>query len=532
MFFTRSKQLKRSGKLAIAAFLVAGPALAQFPTSEWNYKEASKVMGEGYWKHWTPEVQKKIDADIDRFRKADASLKISNVATGTEVRIEQVAHEFVFGANIFNYDQLGTSERNKRYRNLFGTLFNSATVPFYWKKFEMQPNRRRHAEEDWDTEAYWNRVAEPKKEPHWRRPAPEAILDYLEKTGVRMHGHTMVWGNRNWHHPEWLFDKYAPESEKATIRSWMTEYADEKTGKIYDKFTEAYKALTPAQVAKAIPVYTERMKTIFEERVEELSRHYGGRLQSWDIVNESATDFSLGAMVPGDAISKSHYGIMPGDYTFAAFQTAQKIFPKNVLLNINDYKNDPSYAQQTKDLIKRGSKIDIMGSQMHLFNPQQCLDIADGKAIETPQQVIKKLQDIGQAGLPIHLSEITVTAPGDDAKGRAIQSVIAYNLYRVWFSAEKMMGITWWNIVDDCGAPGEPTTSGIFTRNMEPKPAYYALNQLINQEWKTNLTAKTTADGKVNFRGFKGKYRVTWKDKDGGYHDEIFELKQNGDGLK
>ena len=29
------------------------------------------VMGEGYWKKWSPEVQAEIEADIERYRKAD-----------------------------------------------------------------------------------------------------------------------------------------------------------------------------------------------------------------------------------------------------------------------------------------------------------------------------------------------------------------------------------------------------------------------------------------------------------------------------
>ena len=78
-----------------------------------------------------------------------------------------------------------------------------------------------------------------------------------------------------------------------------------------------------------------------------------------------------------------------------------------------------------------------------------------------------------------------------------------------------MMGITWWNVVDDCGAPGEPSVSGLFTRDMEPKPSYHALDRLINREWKTRLTLKAGADGSVTFRGFKGKYRLTWADAAG-----------------
>ena len=54
------------------------------------------------------------------------------------------------------------------------------------------------------------------------------------------------------------------------------------------------------------------MKRLFEKRAAELAQRYQGRIHSWDVVNESATDFSRGLMVPGDAICKSHYGLMPG----------------------------------------------------------------------------------------------------------------------------------------------------------------------------------------------------------------------------
>jgi len=504
---------------------------AQPSVQPWSYKEASKYMTDGYWKIWNQEEQKRIDADIDRYRKADARLQIGSVAEGSTVQIEQVSHDFIFGANIFNYNQLGTTERNRRYKDLFGTLFNSATIPFYWKKFEMQSGRPRFREEYWDTEEYWNNVKEPKKQPHWRRPAPDPIVAFCEKKGIRRHGHTLTWGNRTWQHPEWLVEELGTESERETLRGWLAQAANEKKGIRHDTYTEAYKKLSPKQIADQVPQFTAELKRTFEDRIRTIAAYYGDRLQSWDIVNESATDFANGVMIPGDAICKSHYGIMPGDYTFGSFEVAKEVFPKNVLLNINDYKIDESYARQVKDLIQRGNKIDIMGYQMHLFNPQQCADIAQGKEIQTPTQIRKQMQEIAQAGLPIHVSEITITAPEDSDRGKAIQSVIAYNLYRLWFSHEKSMGITWWNIVDDCGAPGEPTTSGIFTRNMEPKPAYHALNQLINQEWKTNLSVKPGSNGVVTFRGFKGRYRVTWKDKNDQYQERIFELKQNGDGF-
>ena len=52
---------------------------------------------------------------------------------------------------------------------------------------------------------------------------------------------------------------------------------------------------------------------------------------------------------------------------------------------------------------------------------------------------------------------------------------------------------------------------------MDKKPVYYALDEMINHEWKTNLTIKADRHGEVRFRGFKGEYKISWKDKKG-YH--------------
>ena len=128
---------------------------------------------------------------------------------------------------------------------------------------------------------------------------------------------------------------------------------------------------------------------------------------------------------------------------------------------------------------------------------------------------VEKLALLSQTGLPIHLSEITITAPNDDTRGRLIQAVIAYNLYRLWFSTEKMAGITWWNSVDGCASKNEPSTSGLFTRDMQPKPSFFALDRLINHEWKTNIERAADNDGHLRFRGFKGTYRISWTDRKG-----------------
>ena len=169
--------------------------------------------------------------------------------------------------------------------------------------------------------------------------------------------------------------------------------------------------------------------------------------------------------------------------------------------------------------------MDVVGSQMHLFNPAESVNIARGEGPDhlRPDGIAARFALLSKAGKPIHLSEITITAPDMSKRGQMVQAIIARNLYRAWFSVEKMNGITWWNVVDNCGAPGEPSISGIFTRDMQPKAAYFAMDDLINREWKTK-TSVVAKGGKVSFRGFRGRYRLTWKDAEGKDRSKFVEV--------
>lgn len=510
---------------AIISFLCLSllTAYAQLPFPRNAAEDTNGVMSDAYWSIWNPELQERIDADIDRYRKADATIQIEGVRPGTEVKVEQLTHAFYFGAQMFNYNQLGKKEYNDRYKDLFGTLFNSATVAFYWRNFENEQGRTRFYKEYWDEEEWWNNCQNPKAQMHWRRPATDDVVDYCLSRGVRVHGHTLCWGSRK-QFPRWqMYNSLTPGEEEAMKRI-LPDYGVQRTYTYTDVFTKEYDSLSVADLEKMFPHYAVALDSLITDRIKKIALHYGDRIKSWDIVNESSTDFQKGALVEGSLIAKSQYGIMPGDYAYKAFRTAETYFPESVQLNINEYNIGQTYLDEVESLRSRGCKIDVMGSQMHLFNPKQCLDIAAGAEIQTPEYIYGWHSRLARAGLPIHLSEITITSPGNDERGFQIQAVITRNLYRLWFSLEKMNGITWWNLVDDCGALDETTISGIFTRDMQPKPAYFALDDLINHEWKTELSVKASKDGSISFRGFKGNYRISWTDRKGREHVQEYEL--------
>lgn len=491
------------------------------------------VMSSEYWEVWNDDVQQKIDADIDKHRRADGSFLIA-AADGTEVKVEQLTHDFYFGGQIFNFGQLGKKEWNDRYQALFaaeGGLFNSGTVPFYWRTLERYPNALRFEERYEDTEEFWADRKNPEKEPHWRRPAVDPVISFLKTRGCRVHGHPLVWGNNGGMFPTWIWDDFCPEDEKVALEEASGEklqlrdvtlpmgVKDMKTGSCEWQvaWAKIYSLLSEEEIAALVPTFLKRQEEIYEKRIRDIGERYAERVDSWDVVNESATDYDKFGRkaLRKKAFDASWYGPMPADYALKAFLWAQKYLSRKSKFSINEYDMEP-FFDQVKDLTANGARIDMVGVQMHLFNPKESAAIAEGKFSREvyskthPKAIAERFQKLAEAGRPIHLSEITITAPDLTEKGQMIQAIILRNLYRIWFSVPKMNGITWWNIVDGCGYPGEPAMSGLFTRDMKPKTAYYALDDLINREWKTNVSIPVN-NGRASFRGFCGRYRLSWK---------------------
>lgn len=478
-------------------------------------EDTSGTMSREYWKIWNDAEQQRIDEDIERYRKAEGTFRTGKIKKGTKVEIVQVKSSFVFGASAFNWDQLGSEEADQKYKELFGGLFNRATIPFYWKDFEIKPGNPRFSPSIIDGGKYWRKASNPMRQPHWRRPPTDPIVQWCDDHDVAVHGHPLVWGSRKWHYPAWMQYVDVPEREQRALDSLeiLTFYSG--AGHV-----ASYRNMSAEDLAKLLPCYLKTQEDRTLQRIRDIMNHYRGRIDSYDVVNESATDYGAGVLDENLPMTKSRYGIMFSDYTFKSFKAAEACNTEGALLNINDYVVDDRFVDQVRNMLERGAKIDVIGSQMHLFKPQQCLDIAAGKfnspsKLVNPEEIREYFTKLGQFGIPTCLSEITITSAGDGERGEMIQAIIARNLYRLWFSLPSMMGITWWNIVDDCGAPGEPVISGLFHRDMSPKTAYYALDQLINNEWRTTEEIIPDSKGIVRWRGFKGTYKITWTAPDG-----------------
>ena len=164
------------------------------------------------------------------------------------------------------------------------------------------------------------------------------------------------------------------------------------------------------------------------------------------------------------------------------------------------------YVAPDQDAAGAGAKIRGIGLQFHYFR-RAALDGHLASANCDPGKLLDLYEKLAEFGLPLYITEITIPSAGPD--GEALQAEVVRDHYRLWFSAPTMAGITWWNLGDGTAVKGEnEAQGGLVDGELKPKAAYRALDQLINQQWKTRAEVQTDANGQARFRGFFGKYQV------------------------
>jgi len=388
-----------------------------------------------------PEVAGRIKAGIEANRKGWVTLRFAGrdgqPLTDVKVTVEQTGDEFLFGANIFMLGGFKAREQNRRYEQAFTKLFNFATVPFYWKTLEPEPGHPRFAADS---------------KPVYRRPPPDAVVEFCRQHNITMKGHPLVWDNRRWNYPDWM-----PNDRR-------------EVGRLIDR------------------------------HIERIAGRYRDTILYWDVVNE--------------ALRRKRGVLLPRDYVFRAFRMADRVFPPDSTLLINEashiwfnfYEESSPYYLLIQSLLSRGARIDAIGIQCHFFGTGRYRGVLDGKLM-APLDIFRLLDLYAELGLPLQISEITIPTMPNAAAGEQAQAEIARNLYRLWFSHPAVEAITWWNVADGTAAPGEDQwRGGLLRGDLSPKPSFKVLDELINHEWRTRAELSSGAGSTVKFKGFYGSY--------------------------
>lgn len=296
----------------------------------------------------------------------------------------------------------------------------------------------------------------------YRRPAPDIVVDFCKENGIEPKGHCLTWCHFV---PKWL----------------------EKYGK-------------------------DERKRILERRFKEIAERYGESIPSFDIVNESASNYRTGQTTLFD--NWDEYALeLGGKY----FKNNIKILNETNEAIWRDYVTEGKYMafnMQLRDFVEKGLPIDEIGLQYHIFEQPEAFE--NNRTFLNADFMTEVLDIFDAYNFPMHISEITIPSySGKIPQNEAIQAEITELLYTTWFATRNMKSIVWWNLVDGYAAyaprgseEGENMFGGGLVHfDMTKKPAYETLDRLINHEWKTNIN-DTVLNGEYSFRGFYGEYEI------------------------
>ena len=377
-------------------------------------------------------------------RKASAKVRILRAdgtsAAHADVTFDQVSHDFLFGCGGFEALALlaETDEAKRAFiqdrLDKWLDLFNYATLPFYWGRFE------------------------PVEGQPMTAPTLAAARWFRER-GVTLKGHPLCW--------------------HTVCADWLMQYPDEV---ILDK-----------QLA----------------RIHREVEGFRGVIDLWDVINE---------VVIMPVFDKYDNAVTRLCKRYGRVGLVKRVFDAAVASNpdgaflINDFNVSPDYERLLEDLLEAGVPITAIGIQSHQHQGYWGLE-----------KLADVLERFGRFGLPIHFTENTIlsgalTPPEYDdlndyapspwpstPEGEARQAEQMAEFYTALFAHPRVEAVTTWSFTDDgwLEAPG-----GLLAKDNRPKPAYFALKDLIHGAWETHATLRADGDGWATLEGFRGDYAV------------------------
>lgn len=288
--------------------------------------------------------------------------------------------------------------------------------------------------------------------------ASDRLVEFGEKHGMFIVGHTLVWHNQT---PGWVFE--------------------DEQGK---------------------PVDRETLLSRMREHIFTVVGRYKGRIKGWDVVNEALNQ-------DGTMRQSPWFKIIGEDYLVKAFQFAREADP-NAELYYNDYDLElpakrAGAVKLVKNLLTAGVTVSGVGLQNH--NLMEWPSVADEDAT---------IAAFSALGLKVHITELDVdvlprtTKPGADyavdipvtpklnpyvdGLPDAVQAALAKRyaeLFKVYLKhRDAIERVTFWGVADgdswlnNWPMKGRTNYPLLFDRLGQPKPALEAVIDTVNSSHK------------------------------------------------
>jgi len=416
------------------------------------------------------QLLKQASENTEKYRKGDATITFSTQSgqqiKNGRVEIEQISQDFLFGNIIFP---------------LVGVLQKFRDIDVY--RPETFKARFKGVFNMAIFPFYWSAYEDIQGRPNWQRIMP--ALEWCQLNGITAKGHPLAWVETGGT-PKWIYD---------------------------------------------LPV--EQTEELLKARIVNAVRGFKGQIDIWDVVNEPVHTKTWRQVMENPF--EMRYVSTPikdiADWVEKCYRWAHEANPEAELV-INEYETIVStfildtrqrFYDLASELLKRGTPLHGIGLQAH------------EPALEwySPHEFLETLNFFAELGLPLHITEFIPQSSGEPVKGwkegnwtEENQAEFAEQIYRLSFGHPSVKSINWWGLSDRY-IWQERLNGGLIDENYNPKLVYNTIKKLIKEEWMTPKLNQIPKDGKIDFRGFYGKYKITFTTKEGRVHIFTIHLSKN-----
>lgn len=147
------------------------------------------------------DVLKSTVERIGKYRKYPAEVKVVDASgipvPGARLKISQISREFLFGCNIFQFNNFKTDAMKQKLRRRFAELFNFAVTWLYWNGYEPKEGVPHY----WET---------------------ENVCRWAEPLGIKVKGHPVLWDFPI--HPKWIKGHPTEEQQRRRVDSLLRRF--------------------------------------------------------------------------------------------------------------------------------------------------------------------------------------------------------------------------------------------------------------------------------------------------------------------
>mgnify|MGYP003670506745 CR=1 FL=1 len=307
----------------------------------------------------------------------------------------------------------------------------------------------------------------------------DAELAWAEALGFDVKAHVLLWGND------------PPLASGSGTPDWLREQFPN------EDLTDAEKA---------------SLRALIRAHIERVVSQYRGRIDVWEVTNEMLNPITdwfairLGQDIVEDLFRWSQ----------AADPGAELVYNEWINEIFTGLGGPDAAAVRDRVLALReaGTPVHALGQQGHfapgLVNVGVDVDLGQRTRVDTYADA---LDTLAEAGLPIHITEVTFAAP-DEPELRAAQ---AEAIMRVWWGHPAVEEIIFWNFWNPLG-PRSQLNLGVYGDDNNLTRHGEAILSLLNDRWRTRVDALADDDGRVALRATHGLYLAQWDTPEGPVH--------------